>query len=366
MKILFSRDEWKGLFRKPCLRVMTIFVTNRCDSRCVSCFAWRQLNTDADPLTLEEYRKIAARMAPIENMMFTGGEPTLAPHLTEVIGILAPRPEQSVTMPTNGLKPDRVERIVREILARPRMAPVLAGVSLDGPEPVHDAIRGVKGSYQAAMETLRRLSPLRREYPNFQLTSLTVVMNRNQDVVAGLLRQIAATGLVDYLTVDVLRGAPPDPDVQPPALEKLEAAQAQALALNADLLAKRFPQLAATMLSHFKALFRHQVKVLRSKRLELRCMAGEVTAVLEVDGCVRLCEMLDPVGNVRDYDYDFMKVWHCDAAQRQRASIRAGRCLCTHCVNLGHSVPFNFRAEFVRLLDQRQFQSALASKRSLE
>jgi hypothetical protein len=58
---------------------------------------------------------------------------------------------------------------------------------------------------------------------------------------------------------------------------------------------------------------------------------------------VRMCELRDAVGNVRDTGYDFAKLWFSEGADRQRASIKAKECHCTHSCFMSSSLVFDLR-----------------------
>jgi hypothetical protein len=44
---------------------------------------------------------------------------------------------------------------------------------------------------------------------------------------------------------------------------------------------------------------------------------------------VSSCENVPPVGNLRDYDWDFQKLWFSEAMQERRVKAADG-CFCTH------------------------------------
>ena len=73
------------------------------------------------------------------------------------------------------------------------------------------------------------------------------------------------------------------------------------------------------------------------------CHAGRISGVLDARGEVRMCELRDAVGNVKDTDYDFGKLWFSPAADAQRASIRAKECHCTHSCFMSSSLVFDVR-----------------------
>ena len=61
------------------------------------------------------------------------------------------------------------------------------------------------------------------------------------------------------------------------------------------------------------------------------CLAGEREFVLSEDGVVYGCELIGkPLGNVRDFDYDFRRLRAAEAAAAFAAKKRATLCKCTH------------------------------------
>jgi len=63
--------------------------------------------------------------------------------------------------------------------------------------------------------------------------------------------------------------------------------------------------------------------------------------VIYDEGTVSSCENLEPVGNLRDYDWNFQKLWLSPAMQERRKKAADG-CFCTHESNCYYpSLPFN-------------------------
>jgi MoaA/NifB/PqqE/SkfB family radical SAM enzyme len=76
-------------------------------------------------------------------------------------------------------------------------------------------------------------------------------------------------------------------------------------------------------------------------RPHLQCWAGSAGAVIYDEGTVSSCEILDGVGNLRDYDWDFSKLWYSPAMEARRDKVSNG-CFCTHESNCYYpSLPFN-------------------------
>ncbi len=77
-------------------------------------------------------------------------------------------------------------------------------------------------------------------------------------------------------------------------------------------------------------LFELYIRTLREKRQIIPCYAGLTYGVLDARGDVYLCELLDKVGNIRDSDCNFEKIWKSEEANKQREFIRNKNCYCTH------------------------------------
>jgi len=76
-------------------------------------------------------------------------------------------------------------------------------------------------------------------------------------------------------------------------------------------------------------------------RPQLQCWAGSAGAVIYDEGTVSSCEILDSVANLRDYDWNFSKLWYSPAMDARRERVANG-CFCTHESNCYYpSLPFN-------------------------
>ena len=335
LKNLFSPDK-----KEERLSVLTLFVTTRCNSRCRTCFYWKNLNTDENPLTLGEYKKIATDMIPFDHLIVTGGEPTLRQDLVEIVNVFIKTPSQGISMPTNGMMPEKINAIAREILNRFPENRIIIGISLDGPRAMHDDLRGAIGSFDNALKTLSLLAELRINFKNLRLTPLITIHKENVSLLSEFIDTIARDLPVDYITIEPIRGSPQDPNLQPPGAPLLRSIQANVLEKNLELLSKSSPEEATDILSYHIETYKLQLYALEHQKMNFHCQAGVTVGVLEPDGEVRICELFDAIGNVRDNDYSFRKVWHNRKAEEQRRRIASGGCWCTHCINLGHSIPF--------------------------
>jgi radical SAM protein with 4Fe4S-binding SPASM domain len=132
---------------KPIFAVWEL--TMKCDQPCQHC-GTRAGHARARELTTAEILDVAASLADLgcREVGLIGGEAYLRPDLDEIVAYLASRGLR-VGMQTGGraLTVERARRL--------RDAGLLAlGVSVDGPAPVHDLLRGNAGSHEAALRAL--------------------------------------------------------------------------------------------------------------------------------------------------------------------------------------------------------------------
>lgn len=125
-----------------------VAVTYNCDARCVMCNIWKTRDTEHIPP--EVFGKLPASLKTIN---LTGGEPFLRDDLPEIVYyVKSACPSSKIIISTNGLQPKRISLLLREILKYDRKIGV--GISIDGMGKMHNAMRGVKGAFEKALEAL--------------------------------------------------------------------------------------------------------------------------------------------------------------------------------------------------------------------
>ncbi len=124
-------------------------ITLRCDQACSHCGS-RAVRARPDELSTAELLDVAAKLVAMGSREVTliGGEAYLREDVYELVAFLHERGVR-VTMQTGGkgLTPSRCERLKAAGLSA-------VGVSVDGPEQVHDTLRDNRGSHAAALAAL--------------------------------------------------------------------------------------------------------------------------------------------------------------------------------------------------------------------
>jgi len=126
-------------------------ITRRCNLHCAHCYTDSFDREYEGELTTEEAERViddlAGFGAPV--ILLSGGEPLLRPDLPELAGYAHGRGIRTV-ISTNGTL--LIHAVAQELK---RLGVSYVGVSIDGPEPVHDRFRGMLGAYQEALQGIR-------------------------------------------------------------------------------------------------------------------------------------------------------------------------------------------------------------------
>lgn len=153
-------------------------VTKECHSRCVHCKIWQ--TRPQNELSLEEVEKLARNSSFLSWVNFTGGEPTDRPDFPEVVrAFIQSCPDLAfVNFPTNGLNTERILGATERILSY-RPPRLMVNVSLDGPPKVNDGLRGIKGDFTSAINTLREL----RQLPKLEVVVGMTLYKQNMHLI---------------------------------------------------------------------------------------------------------------------------------------------------------------------------------------
>lgn len=126
---------------------LSIILTYRCNSRCSMCHVWQHPTLPAEEVSPATLAQLPAGF---HFLNLTGGEPTLRADLEEIVDLLHPKARQ-LEISTNGLQPDKLERIVQ------KHPDVKIRISLEGLGARNDAIRGENNGFERKLATMRRL-----------------------------------------------------------------------------------------------------------------------------------------------------------------------------------------------------------------
>ena len=312
------------------LPIVVLYLTDGCNSRCVTCDIWRNPRRN---MKMELVEALAADFRPlgVRWVVLSGGEAMQHPHWPEIARRLRDEGAR-VMLLTNGLllrkQIDEVLTSVDEVI-----------VSLDGgTAETYEAIRGVDG-FDLILDGIRLVRA-----GGLPVTTRTTVQRANFREIPQIIdaAKAADVNTISFLTVDVSNAfafgsrAIPVSEHQPPA-SALTETDLPELARVLDEVEGRFaadfasgriaesPAKLRRMLSYFGAITG------QNDFPALRCNAPHLSAIIEVDGSLRPCYFLPTMGRVNGTPLH--TAINTPAALDLRRAYRAGeRSECGRCV----------------------------------
>jgi radical SAM protein with 4Fe4S-binding SPASM domain len=329
----------------------TFFLTRRCNARCPFCFyisKKEQAFSSLHELSLREIAKFAPQLGKLLWLAFSGGEIFLRSDLVEITKLFYTinRPA-IILLPTNGLLQDTIYQGVETILQECPKSSIVVKLSLDGPEPVHDELRGVPGAYRKTLQTCEALGELIERYDNFELGINTVFCQANQDYIDEVIDLVQALPHIKTHTVSLIRGEVFRDDLKQVDLDKYKKVIAR---LESDL-KKRVASMYRFRGSRLKAaqdiLQRRLIyEAAGETKRTSPCYAGKLNLVLTEVGDLYPCEDFSDqmkFGNVRESDYDLHSLLESDRGRKILEFISKKGCHCTHECYFMTNILFNPR-----------------------
>lgn len=324
---------------------LTFSLSFKCNSRCMTCNIYKK---DTEELTLEEWRNVFKGLG--KNVFWatiSGGEPFLRQDLYEIVCALYDHCRPSViNIPTNGILIDKIPGIAYKISKYCNNSQIVINVSIDDIEKRHDNIRGVPGNFEKAVNVFRNLKKI--DSQNLSAGIHTVISGFNVKRI----KQIS----------DYMLDLNPDSYITEIAEERVELdtvgsgitpgyeeyAEAVDYLVNKMKIARY--NKAGKITRAFRICYYTLVKeILKKKYQVLPCYAGFASAQVAPDGEVWMCCIkAESIGNLKDAEFDFKRLWFSEKAEEQRKRIKAGECYCPLAnaayTNMLHNIKSLFKA----------------------
>ncbi len=170
-------DKAQELGTNELPKMVSVLLTLRCNAKCVHCW-YRNSSEHAallgSELSAEKFQKILTNSIALKNanLLFSGGEIFLRQDLKDILQAVAEN-GQTFSLNTNGFFPDRLQLLLSNKVIRKGLKNL--AVSLDGPELIHDEIRG-KGSFEHLKESLKVA-----QANDIPCSSQTIIQEKNKN-----------------------------------------------------------------------------------------------------------------------------------------------------------------------------------------
>jgi MoaA/NifB/PqqE/SkfB family radical SAM enzyme len=320
---------------------LTFSVTNRCQSRCKTCKIWglyqKDPNKRRDELTLNEIDKIFRSMGHIFIFNMSGGEPFLRTDIVDIVRLACKYLTPGIIhIPTNAITSKKIEQdviaILKVIQSNDPSIQLTVKPSLDHIGEKHDEIRGVKGNFEKVIDLFKRLKLLQTKYPNLHAELGTVISKWNVEDIEEIAGFITALGGDSYRNEIAEQRAEMfnlEDQITPSPVDYEGAIKRFTKEIKANMVDRGPFQ---RMTHAFRlAYYDLAIRILNENRQVIPCYGGISNAHLSPYGDIWACCTLGydkPMGNLRNYDYNFRALWNSRQARQVRNRIRKGACAC--------------------------------------
>ncbi len=303
----------------------TVSVLYTCNSRCRTCNIY---NKKSDNLTLDEYGKIFKNIGHAPYWVtISGGEPFLRKDLVDICKIIYTYSKPKIlNIPTNGILVDKISREVKEIADACPETQIIINLSIDAIGEDHNYIRQVPDNYEKVMQVYKNLKKL--PCKNLNIGIHTVISNFNVKNFSEIAHKLMLLKPDSYITeiaeerneLDTINA-----DITPSLVAYRSAI---------DYLIHRIKNGKFKGMNKITQAFRIEyynlVKmIMRDKKQIIPCYSGISSVQISPDGDLwSCCIKAESMGNLREENYNFKKIWNNKKFDRERESIKNKECYC--------------------------------------
>jgi MoaA/NifB/PqqE/SkfB family radical SAM enzyme len=305
---------------------VTLVATYHCNFRCEMCSIWQK--DSVGEMTPAEVESFFGKCSQFSWVHLTGGELFMRRDLEDLVMAIveSDRSLYLLNFPTTGWFGDRTVALVGRILQR-GIGRLMTTISIDGPREIHDAMRGLPGSWDRGIETFRRLRTMRK---------------RNFQAVVGMTLFAKNASLVNQ-TIDAIRAVVPDFERADLHLN-IGHESAHYFANSGYLADSASSRVAEAIEAHRIATGRrfHPVRFLedryqalvgsydRAHKSPLPCTALASSCFIDPYWGVYPCSIWNQsLGNLRERDFDLSSLWESKRTKDVRTAIVDQQC--PHC-----------------------------------
>lgn len=340
--MLTKISRWVKTLNYP--SYIIFFVTSRCNATCKMCFYKENMDSNKakDELTIDEYEKISRNIKLINILGISGGEPFIREDLSEIVKVIYKNCTPYVLdLPTNGFFVENIVRQVEDIAQYCKNMVVDIQLSIDGPEKVHNEIRGIKDGFSKVKETYEGLIALKSKCRNLRVKACVVYSHYNQEHIEELFEILGRDFKdLDRAVFSVVHGS---------------VSNAEAFEFDWDKYFKICDKIRDTSsvksIKDFHSVFTIALrvvkndflkKVLRTKDMYKRCKAGKKVIVINEIGKVFPCEPLwSSIGDLRSNGYDIGQILRSDEMKEFQTKIINEKCTCHWGLPMSNSIIYS-------------------------
>lgn len=343
----------KYLFFKKYPVEITFFVTAKCNFRCIHCFNWQNIAnaTPKNELTMAEIEKITSTIPCFLRLSLSGGEPFLRDDLIQICQSFYKNCQvKFITIPTNGYLTEKIIKDTEQILKTCPKLFLNIGLSLDDLGTGRDIVVGRENTFKSLIKTARDMKNLQKKYNNLGLGVITTQIPQNEHRLEEIYQFALNTLDIDNFGFNVARTMNFGSNVA--TLANLDIYKEFTKKLIREKKSSRFNfPLAKFFVAKRNLVFERVLKTYQTKKYQSVCFSGRLRVVINEKGDVYPCETFQfcsnkesfLMGNLRNYDLNFKKLFFSQSAQKIKDNIKKTKCFCAHECDMETNILFNIR-----------------------
>lgn len=325
------------------------FVTLNCNARCSHCFIdFDNPETFKGDLKIDEIEKITKSIGgQLKNVNLTGGEPFLRRDLFDIAKCYFDNTKvKTMYITTNGFFTQFNKEFIEKFIEAKYDKVLIFSLSVDSFPEEHNANRKVRGLFEKTIETYRMIRSF--NHPNILANVNLTIIPANYEKMMNIYNFLVDEIGIKSFTTTLVREE---------GVMKIPRELKEGLLSTYKELNQRIKEdIVSGRIEGYKAGFIG--KVLNAKNIVMQgiiektfmnnefvtpCYAGDLFLVLNSNGEVRPCEVLQGrgLGNLRDFNYDMQKLWSANKTVDTREWIIGTKCRCTYECAATFNVLFN-------------------------
>lgn len=304
---------------------LTFIATYKCNLKCKMCNIWNRKDLRPE-LTLDEIERFFKRSNFFSWVNISGGEIFLRQDIIDIIRIILTTNKNLYLLdfPTSGFMTDTIVQSVSKISEyHPKR--LIITVSLDGPQDLHNELRGHRDAWQKAIETFIKLCKLTEKNKNmhvyFGLTVMPQNMKRLNDTFLAVKSKIPYIRH-DHFHVNISHSS--EHYYGNKDTEYIAEEIAYEL-INDFLKLRRYSLHPVDILEKkYQRLIRDYFQ---TKKSPMACKALSSSCFIDPYWDLFPCSIYNKkIGNLKNYDFDFKRLWNSETAKRIHKEITKGNC----------------------------------------
>lgn len=305
----------------------TFSLTNKCNSRCLTCNVWQKKT--AVELSRHEWQKIFQSLGASPYWVtLSGGEPFLRPDLTDIVADLCQicRPK-IINLPTNGLLTEKIVKDVASLTKNNPKTNFVINLSLDGIGKKHDLARGIEDNFVKTIKTLNLLKKLKKT--NLTIGIHTVISKNNVKELTLITDYILDNLRPDSFITEIAENRVELDNLSNKIQPSLKDYKTAICYLKTRMKREKLSVLPRIQRAFRLVYYDLVIETLKRKTQVIPCWAGIVSGQIAPNGDVwTCCVRADILGNLKENNYDFKKIWFSAKADKVRKSIKNKECSC--------------------------------------